>query len=71
MSDSSHAHTFKMNALKVTSHSVRADASGRWCGGAGLEENSNEGWIEPIGSDWLVTDSISYPSEEGGGGVGQ
>lgn len=27
----------------------------------GLEENSNEGLIEPIGSDWLVTDSISLP----------
>lgn len=63
---SSPARTFKLNALKVTLHSTRADASGRWCGGAGLEENSNEGLIEPIGSDWLVTDNISLPSREGG-----
>lgn len=55
-------HTFKLNALKATLHSIRADASGRWCGGAGLEENSNEGLIEPNGSDWLVTDCISLPS---------
>ncbi|KAF3688689.1 hypothetical protein EXN66_Car004361 [Channa argus] len=40
---------------------MRADASGRWCGGAGLEENINEGLIKPIGSDWLATDSISLP----------
>ncbi|KAM7396894.1 hypothetical protein PAMP_019899 [Pampus punctatissimus] len=26
-----------------------------------MEENSNEGLIEPIGSDWLATDSISLP----------
>ncbi len=30
----------------------------------GLEENSNEGLIEPIGSDRLVTDSISLPSQQ-------
>ena len=29
-----------------------------------MEENSNEGLIEPIGSDWLVTDSISLPTME-------
>lgn len=29
-------HTFKLNELKVTLHSTRADACGRWCGGAGV-----------------------------------
>ena len=60
------AHTLKLNALKVTSLSSRADASGRWCSGAGSEENSNERLIEPIGSDWQVTDSISIPRREAG-----
>lgn len=35
-------------------------------GGVGVEENSDEGLIEPIGSEWLVTDSISSPSRSGG-----
>ena len=62
------AHTLNLNALKVTTLSNRADASGRWCSGAGSEDNSSDRLIEPIGSDWQVTDSISIPLE--GGGVG-
>lgn len=35
-----------------------------------MEENSNEGGVEPIGSDWLVTDRIHQKREREEGGWG-